>query len=43
LALINVLFFQVKQLQKHDEMPYKLMTNIKYFLSRSLIAGWRKD
>lgn len=43
LGLINFLFFQYKILKKRNEMPYQLMTNIKFFLSRSLIAGWRKE
>lgn len=42
LFIFNYLYYKLKIISGKTEMPYRLMGNLKFFLSRSLIAGWRK-
>jgi len=42
LGLFNYIYYKKKIVNGSTDMPYHLMINSNFFLSRSLIAGWKK-
>lgn len=42
IGLINILIFRLKRQKNPALMPYHLMMNSRFLLSRSLIAAWKK-